>query len=226
MILRDREEAGRLLAAKLDAYRHAPNGLILALPRGGVVVGYVMSATLHLPLDVFLTRKLGAPGNPEYAIGAITETGSLFLNHQAILALSLPGGAVEQESRMQQGEIVRQQALYRKERHLSSLAERTVLLVDDGVATGATFLASIEALRGLHPGRLVAAVPVGPPDTIREIREQVDELVVLITPEPFFAVGNHYLDFRQVTDDEVLRLLQAADSPRRDGARPAPPSSA
>lgn len=225
-MLRDREEAGRLLAAELDAYRQISSGLILALPRGGVLVGYAMSAALHLPLDVFLTRKLGAPGNPEYAIGAITETGSRLLNHQAILALSLPEGAAEQESHTQQAEIARQRTLYRKGRHLSCLAGRTVLLVDDGVATGSTFLASIEALRGLRPERLIAAVPVGPPDTIRDIRGHVDELAVLMTPDPFFAVGNHYLDFRQVTDEEVLGLLRAADSTWRDGARPAPPSSA
>ncbi|MBI4401962.1 MAG: phosphoribosyltransferase [Nitrospirae bacterium] len=211
-MLRDREEAGRLLALRLDAYRDDAHGLILALPRGGVAVGYELSVGLHLPLDVFLVRKLGAPGNPEYAVGAVTETGSLYLNHEAMSALSLSSSDLEQTIRVQQDEIIRQQALYRKEQPLPTLTDRTVLLVDDGVATGATFLASIQALRGLHVKRLVAAIPVGPSETLYKIGKSVDELVALQAPEPFFAVGNHYMDFRQVEDEEVLRYLAEANS--------------
>jgi predicted phosphoribosyltransferase len=215
-IFRDRTEAGRELAAKLGAYRNDPTGLILALPRGGVPVGYEIGLALRLPLDVFLTRKLGAPDNPEYAIGAVAETGSIHLNQQA---LDVMGGFspasryFEETVRMQREEIRRRQQLYRHGRPLPDLKDRTVLLVDDGVATGATFLASIEALRNLQVRRLIAALPVGPGETLGEIGKHVDKLVVLATPDPFYAVGQHYQDFRQIGDDEVVQYLkQAADA--------------
>ncbi|MEW6544883.1 MAG: phosphoribosyltransferase family protein [Nitrospirota bacterium] len=220
----DREEAGRLLADRLRAYRGASDGLILALPRGGVAVGYTLSLALRLPLDVFLVRKLGAPGNPEFAIGAMTETGSVHLNPGApevLETLSAPAGYLEHAVRIQKEEIARRQALYRKGRPLPSLADRTVLLVDDGIATGATFLASVEALKGLGVKRLVAAIPVGPADTLREVGRRVDELVVLMAPEPFFAVGNHYADFSQVEDEKVIRYMaEAAAALREGGAAP------
>lgn len=212
-VFRDRTEAGRELAAKLGAYKNDPAGLILALPRGGVPVAYEISLALGLPLDVFITRKLGAPDDPEYAIGAVAETGSIHLNQKA---LSFMGGfstASPYFTEMVQGqreEIRRRQGLYRKGRPLPDLKDRTVLLVDDGVATGATFLASVEALRNLQVRRLIAALPVGPRDTLSEIGKQVDKLIVLSMPEPFYAVGNHYADFTQVGDDEVVQYLQQA----------------
>lgn len=212
-MFRDRAEAGRELAARLTAYRNDPAGLILALPRGGVAVGYEISLALGLPLDVFITRKLSMPEEPEYAIGAVAETGSIHLNQQALRMMggfspASPFFKAMVES--QREEIRRRQALYRKGRPLPDLKDRTVLLVDDGVATGATFLASAEALRNLQVRRLVAALPVGPGDTLSEIARHVDKLVVLATPEPFFAVGNHYMDFRQVTDEEVVEYLDRA----------------
>lgn len=210
VILRDREEAGRLLAKRLGAYRDNPDALILALPRGGVAVGYTLSLALHLPLDVLITRKLGAPGNPEYAIGAIAETGALFLNREALEAFALTREDLEKPIRAQQDEIKRRQALYRGGRPLPALTGRTVLLVDDGIATGATFFASLEALKGLHLKRLVGVIPVGPKETLARAKREVDELVVLMTPEPFFAVGNHYEDFTQVEDAAVLRYLERA----------------
>ena len=223
-LFRDRTEAGRELAAKLTAFRDDPAGLILALPRGGVPVGYEISLALRLPLDVFLTRKLGAPDNPEYAIGAVAETGSIHLNQQALLVMGgfSPASPFFQEMvRSQREEIRRRQDLYRKGRPLPNLKDRTVLLVDDGVATGATFLASAEALRNLQVHRLIAALPVGPSETIREIGRLVDKLIVLATPEPFYAVGNHYMDFRQVGDDEVVQYLERAASRHRTHTSPA-----
>ncbi len=216
-VLKNRHEAGRLLAERLDAYRDDPKGIILALPRGGVPVGFTLSQALHLPLDVLITRKLGAPGNPEFALGALCETGTLFLNEEALRALSVTRQALEPTIRIQREEIARRQTLYRKGRSLPSLADRTVLLVDDGVATGATFLASAQALRNLGVHRLVAALPLAPSETCERIRQQVDELVVLLTPEPFFAVGNHYEDFRQVEDEEVVRYLDQAQAESEKG---------
>ncbi len=212
-IFRDRTEAGRELAARLGAYRNDATGLILALPRGGVPVGYEISLALNLPLDVFLTRKLGMPEDPEYAIGAVAETGSIHLNQQALPMMGgfSPANPLFQELvRAQREEIRRRQGLYRNGRPLPDLKDRTVLLVDDGVATGATFLASAEALRSLQVRRLIAALPVGPRETFGEISRHVDELIVLATPEPFYAVGNHYADFRQVSDEEVIRYLMDA----------------
>jgi len=222
-VFQSREEAGLLLAKRMRAYRDDPSCLILALPRGGVAVGYSLSLALRLPLDVFITRKLGAPGNPEYAIGAVTETGSVFLNPEArgvLDAVSLSSGHLAKTIQALQEEIARRQVLYRRGRPLPALTERTVLLVDDGIATGATFLASVESLRGLGVKRLVAAIPVGPRDTLSRVREEVDELVVLITPHPFFAVGNHYIDFAQVEDAAVIRYLTAAASALRGNNQP------
>jgi putative phosphoribosyl transferase len=217
--LANREEAGRLLADRLSAYRDEPDGILLALPRGGVVVGHAMSLALHLPLEVFLVRKLGAPGNPEYALGAIAEIGPPLLNRTAMEAFGLSPADLEEIVRAERAEIVRRQELYRGGRPLPPLAGRTVILVDDGLATGATFMASVQALKGLGLKRLIAALPVGPKETIREVERTVDELVVLLTPEPFYAVGNHYEDFTQVEDEPVLRsLVEAAASLRARGS--------
>ncbi len=213
----NREEAGDRLAASLDTYRHDAEGIILALPRGGVALGYRISLALHLPLDVLITRKLRAPGNPEYAMGALAETGATFLNQEAIRVLSISDEELEKEIQFQQQEIVRRQELYRRGRSLPVLTGKTVLLVDDGIATGSTFFASIQALKDLRPARVVGAIPVGPWETIRLARQQVDELVVIETPEPFFAVGNHYVDFRQVEDEDVIRYLALAAEALGDG---------
>ncbi|MEW6246304.1 MAG: phosphoribosyltransferase [Nitrospirota bacterium] len=219
----DREEAGRLLAARLTSYRDDPTALILALPRGGVAVGYQMSLALRLPLDVFITRKIGAPDNPEFALGAISETGSLYLNREAVALSALKQEELEKLIRAQQEEIARRQALYRQGRKQPTLTDRTVLLVDDGIATGATFFASLDAIRDLKPRRLIAAVPVGPRETLQEVRRLVDELVVLQAPEPFFAVGSHYADFAQVDDADVIRYLDLAEEALRTHRQGPPP---
>jgi len=218
MILKNREEAGRRLVERLTAYREHPGALILALPRGGVAVGYQLSLGLHLPLDVFITRKLGAPDNPEYALGAVGETGVVYLNPEAMAAFRLSRSERDQLVQAQQEEITRRQALYRQDRPFPVLTDRTVILVDDGIATGSTFFASVQSIRSLKPRRLIGAIPVGPTETIREARAQVDELVVLATPDPFVAVGNHYVDFAQVSDHDVIEYLNLAEEAQRERA--------
>jgi putative phosphoribosyl transferase len=223
-MFRNREEAGRILAGKLSQYRNDPTALILALPRGGVTVGYQLSLALHVPLDVFLTRKIGAPGNPEYAIGAVVETGSHYLNQEAVSSFGLPRHELDRLIHVQVEEIARRKDLYRQGRPIPELTSRTVLLVDDGIATGSTFLASALAIRGSQPRRLVGVIPVGPPSTIREVRAHVDELVILMTPEPFEAVGNFFVDFTQVEDRDVVEYLNLAEEAML-GRTPSSPAS-
>lgn len=224
-MFRNREEAGRMLADELSHYRNDPTALILALPRGGVAVGYQLSLALHVPLDVFMTRKIGAPGNPEYAIGAVAETGSRYLNQEAVRASGLSRHELDRLIQVQENEIARRKDLYRQGRLLPQLTGRTVLLVDDGIATGSTFLASALAIRGLQPRRLVGVIPVGPPTTIREVRTQVDELVILMTPDPFEAVGNFFVDFTQVEDRDVVEYLNLAEEALLERTPSAPASS-
>jgi putative phosphoribosyl transferase len=174
---------------------------------------------LHLPLDVLITRKLGAPDNPEYALGALCETGTIVFNPEAA-AYRLSLADVEELVQAQQQEIARRQALYRQGRRLPALTDRTVILTDDGIATGSTFFASVDAIRHLKPRRLIGAIPVGPAETIRAARARVDELVVLATPDPFWAVGNHYVDFTQVGDRDVVEYLNLAEEAMRERSQP------
>jgi len=216
MEFRNREEAGRHLAAKLLHYRDAQDAVILALPRGGVAVGFQLSIALHLPLDVFITRKIGAPENPEYALGAVSEAGNIYLNPDAMAEFRLSHADLNAIIAVRRQEIGRRQQLYRQGRHPYPLKDRTVILVDDGIATGATFFASVEGIRRQTPKHLVAAIPVGPAETLAKASKLVDELVVLETPEPFWAVGNHYVDFTQVEDGDVLEYLNLADESMRE----------
>ena len=221
-MFRNREEAGRILADKLSQYRNDPTAVILALPRGGVAVGYQLSLALHVPLDVFITRKVGAPENPEYAIGAVAETGSHYLNQEAVSSLGLSQHELNRLIQIQEKEIARRKTLYRQGRSLPRLTGRTVLLVDDGIATGSTFMASALAIRSVQPRLLVGVIPVGPPSTIREVRAHVDELVVLMTPEPFEAVGNFFVDFTQVEDRDVIQYLNLAEEAMLERAPSSP----
>ena len=226
MIFQNREEAGRRLAARLHKYQDAPDGLILALPRGGVPVGYELSITLHLPLDVFITRKLGAPSQSEYALGAVSETGNVYLNPDFTVEFGSSSPLVADIVKRERQEIARRQALYRQGRHPLPIHDRLVIVVDDGIATGATFLASVEAIRLQAPKRLVAAIPVGPPETIDKVNAVVDELIVLSTPEPFWSVGSHYVEFAQLDDEKVLEYLHSAETFLREGRKKAPATRA
>jgi putative phosphoribosyl transferase len=209
-LFRDRHEAGKQLAEALRHYKDAKDTLIVALPRGGVTVGYEISVALHLPLDVLITRKLGTPGNPELAMGALTETGYRHLNTDVIRECEVSSGQLEEEVRIQQEEIKRRIARYRHGLPLPPLKDRTVILVDDGIATGATFFASLAAMRAAQVHRLVAAVPVAPPRVVPDLRQMVNEVVILATRTRFFAIGQFYLDFDQVQDEEVVNALQKA----------------
>ncbi len=214
MIFRNREEAGRLLANRLFVYKDDPKALILALPRGGVPVGVELSRYLHLPLDVFITRKIGAPGYKEFALGAVAETGFVYINEEGlryeIASEEFLNTYLDREVEVQRKEIARRQKLYRQGDPFLPLEDRTVLLVDDGVATGSTYLATLHALRDIKVSKIVAAIPVAPPDTLVRIKLLVDELVVLLQPSPFEAVGLYYEDFTQVEDEQVCQCLLEA----------------
>jgi putative phosphoribosyl transferase len=211
MMFQNREEAGHCLASALQQYRDHTDGVILALPRGGVAVGYAMSLDLHLPLDVFIVRKIGAPENPEYALGAISETGNIYLNPEAGGAFGLSHADIEELGKVQREEILRRQRLYRRGRPPRTLKDRLVILTDDGIATGATFFASVEAIRRQQPRSLLAAIPVAPLEIIDRVKAVVDELVVITTPDRFWSVGGYYVEFGQVSDEEVVNDLLLAD---------------
>ena len=213
--LTDRKEAGLLLATRLQRFKNHPCTLVLALPRGGVEVGAILSIQLNLPLDVFLSRKLSFPNYPEYAMGAVTETGLTWLNpelysHDSRNRITYQH-YLDHEILRQQEEIERQQAIYRKGKKLRPLDDSTVSLVDDGLATGSTFIASIQSLRSFSIKRLIAAIPVATRKTINHIRTLVDDLEVLDMPEPFVGVSSYYQYFSQVEDQQVLNYLRTAN---------------
>jgi predicted phosphoribosyltransferase len=210
MLFEDRLDAGRQLARKLTGYANRPDTIVLALPRGGVPVAYAVATELRLPLDVFIVRKLGAPGHEEYAIGAIATGGVRILNQNAIRMLGLPMDAVERQERREREELARREKQYRGERPAPQLSGRTVVLVDDGLATGSTMRAAAAALRQQGVARIVVAVPVAPASTCREFESEADEVVCAVTPEPFYAVGQWYRDFSQTSDAEVEELLDRA----------------
>jgi putative phosphoribosyl transferase len=205
----DRFQAGRQLAAALHRYARHPNLLVLALPRGGVPVGYEVARLLDAPLDVMLVRKLGVPGHEELAMGAIASGGVRVLSDDVIRAFGIPGQVVDRVAAAEEEELHRRERLYRGERPPPDVKGRTVILVDDGLATGSTMRAAAAALRVQHPEQLVVAVPVAPLETCASLRSEVDDVVCARVPEPFLAVGNWYDDFSQTTDAEVRHLLQA-----------------
>lgn len=206
----DRAEGGRHLAATLTRYADNPQIEVLALPRGGVPVGYEVARALHAPLDVFLVRKLGVPGHEELAMGAIASGDVLVMNQEVVQALGIPESAIERVIEKERLELERRETLYRGERPPPPIENRIIVLVDDGLATGTTMRAAVAALRLLHPARIVVAVPAAAAQTCEELRAEADEVVCAITPDPFYAVGLWYDDFSQTTDNEVRDLLQGA----------------
>jgi predicted phosphoribosyltransferase len=215
-LFRDRREAGRLLSEKLGAYAHRPDVLVLALPRGGVPVAYEVARALGAPLDVFVVRKLGVPGYEELAMGAVATGGVLVLNEQLVERLGIPKQMIDAVAARERQELVRRERLYRGGRPPPDVRGRTVILVDDGLATGATMHAAIRALRQQNPARIVVAVPTASPDTCEEMKKEADDVICVITPEPFHAVGRWYRDFSQTTDEEVSVLLARRNSPEKD----------
>jgi predicted phosphoribosyltransferase len=211
---KNRTEAGRLLADKLKRYAARPDVLVLALPRGGVPVAYEVARELNAPLDIFLVRKLGVPGHEELAMGAIASGGVRTLNEDVIRPLRIPGEVINAVTAEEQKELERRQRAYRGDRPAPDVRGRTVILVDDGLATGSTMRAAVAALRQQQPARIVVAVPTAAPATCDEFRGEVDEIVCAITPEPFYAVGLWYDDFSQTTDEEVRDLLGRAERER------------
>jgi erythromycin esterase-like protein/predicted phosphoribosyltransferase len=217
-LFRDRQDAGRVLAEKLAAYANRPDVLVLALPRGGVPVAYEVARALGAPLDVFVVRKLGVPGYEELAMGAVATGGVRVLNDQLIQRLGIPDHVIDAVTARERQELARRERLYRDGRPPPDISGRTVILVDDGLATGATMQAAIEALRQQNPARIVVAVPTASPDTCEEMKAKADDVICAITPEPFEAVGRWYQDFSQTTDEEVSALLAQTNTPENSEA--------
>jgi len=210
---RNRSEAGQLLAKRLTAYAGRSDVLVLALPRGGVPVGYEIARALGVPLEVFVVRKLGLPGHKELAMGAIASGAVCVLNDELVRALKVPGRVIEAVVAQELRELQRRERAYRNGRPAPEVRGRTEILVDDGLATGSTMLAAVVALRRLEPARIIVAVPTSAPSTCEEVGHQADECVCEITPEPFYAVGLWYEDFSQTTDEEVRDLLERSIAP-------------
>jgi len=224
MLFRNRSEAGRWLAERLQAYAHRPDVVVLALPRGGVPVGFELARALDVPLDVFLVRKLGTPGQEELAMGAIASGGVRVLNDDVVRALAVPPSVIDAVARREEQELARREQAYRGTRPPPEVRGRVVILVDDGLATGSTMRAAVQAVKQMQPARVVVAVPVAAASTRDEIAAQVDEIVCSTPPEPFLAVGRWYEDFSQTTDDEVRDLLARAAREEPQAARPPQPS--
>jgi predicted phosphoribosyltransferase len=210
MLFRDRTDAGRVLADKLAGYAGRDDVLVFALPRGGVPVAYEVARALHAPLDVFLVRKLGLPGLEELAMGAIATGGVRVLNEEMVHALHIPEETIEAIAAEESRELERRERLYRGDRPAPDVRGKTVILIDDGLATGSTMRAAVAALRQKQPARIVVAVPIASPSACEELAAEVDEIVCARTPEPFRAVGLWYDDFAQTSDTEVRELLDHA----------------
>src|SRR5213593_4548890 len=215
MHFRERYDAGRQLAARLRSYAGRDDVVVLALPRGGVPVAYEVARALQAPLDVFLVRKLGAPGYEELAMGAIATGGVRVFNDEVIQHLGVPEAWIEATIAEQEEELQRREKLYRGDRPPIEIENRNVILVDDGLATGASMRAAVRALRQRHPASIIVAVPIGSRDTCDQFRAEVDEVICGRMPEPFHAVGAWYLDFTQTSDEEVRELLDRAAHERR-----------
>jgi len=220
ILYQDRFDAGRQLAAHLQAYARRQDVLVLALPRGGVPVAFAVTKSLHAPLDVFLVRKLGVPGQEELALGAIASGNVQVLNHEVVQALNLSEQVIERIAQREQRVLDQRERLYRDDRPPPDLRDRVVILIDDGLATGASMRAAAQAARKHYPARLVVAVPVAAPSVCEAFREEVDEIICVRTPDPFQGVGWWYRDFSQVSDQEVHDLLERAQQAQSVAGRP------
>jgi putative phosphoribosyl transferase len=216
MIFRDRTEAGKHLATKLLSYKDQQDVLVLALPRGGVPVAFEVARALRVPLDIFLVRKLGVPGHEELAMGAISTGGVRVLNEDTVDYLRIPEHVIDAVAGEELKELERRELAYRGNRPEPDVKGKTVILIDDGLATGSTIRAAAKALRQQGPARIVVAVPVSAPETCDEYRIGVDEIICAVTPKRFLGVGRWYLDFSQTTDEEVRDLLERARGEKRE----------
>lgn len=205
---RDRTDAGQYLAKFLTEYAGRADVVVLGLPRGGVPVAFEVARALKAPLDVFVVRKLGVPGHEELAMGAIASGGVCVLNDEVVRVLDIPSSTLSAVAAEELRELRRRERMYRGNRALPGVRDRTVILVDDGLATGSSMRAAVAALRKLHPAKIVVAVPTGAPATCESLRREADDCICAITPEPFAAVGLFYDDFSQTTDEEVRELLE------------------
>ncbi len=231
-LLADRREAGRLLAEKLVNYAGRDDVVVLGLPRGGVVVAFEVAKALDAPLDIFLVRKLGAPGQEELAMGAIASGGVRVMNEDVVGAFGLSDAQIEAVVSREQAELDRRERAYRGDSEPLDLVGKTVIVVDDGLATGASMRTAIRSLKSHGPGRIVLAVPTAPRSTCVTLERDVDEAICLMAPEPFHAIGQWYVDFSQTSDEEVISLLRAASdfgrpraattAPRAPTTRPSP----
>ncbi|HCT83876.1 MAG TPA: phosphoribosyl transferase [Candidatus Margulisbacteria bacterium] len=209
-LYKDRSSAGKILAARLKKFANDPNLLILGLPRGGIPVAFEVAKELNAPLDVFIVRKLGTPGQPELAMGAIAGKGFIVLNKSIVNELGIPKQEILSVARSEQKELDRREALYRKNRPAYSISGKKVILVDDGLATGATMMVAVRAVRKQNPEKLIVATPVADVSICEKFKDQVDEMICAYTPYPLSAIGMWYENFIQTTDAEVIKLLELA----------------
>lgn len=210
MVFHDRVDAGKKLADKLSQYR-SKDVVVLAIPRGGVVVGFEVAGDIGAPLSVIVPRKIGAPGNPELAIGAVTEEGDTYIDSTIVKSLGVTQSYIDEVKQQEVEEIKRRMKTYLGDKQRPEIQGKTVILVDDGIATGATMKAAIRTVRRHGPSKVVVAVPVAPPETVESLKELVDSVVCLETPSFFYAIGQFYQEFDQVGDAEVIRLLRLAN---------------
>lgn len=210
---KDRTDAGKALAMRLEKYANRSDVIVLGLPRGGVPVAYEVAKVLHVPLDICLVRKLGVPAHKELAMGAIASGGVRILNYDVVSWLGISGQSIDEVAARELKELQRRDRAYRGDRPQPDLRDRTIILVDDGLATGSTMRAAIAVLKPQHPGRVIVAVPVAPLETVRELSTEVDEVECLMTPESFYAIGLWYENFAQTTDEEVRECLAMSAQP-------------
>jgi putative phosphoribosyl transferase len=207
-IFRNRIEAGRRLAALVARYANRPDVMVLALPRGGVPVAFEVAKSLNAPLDIFVVRKLGLPGDEELAMGAVASGNVRVINEEIVRSFGVSDAVLDAVTEREKTELRRRELSYRGDAPVPDLAGRTILVVDDGIATGSTMRAAVAALRRQHPSRVVVAVPVAPPSTCQELELTADEVVSVMTPEPFYAVGQWYAIFDQTSDEQVRELFE------------------